>query len=567
MKKKLTLQELEHQNKEYTILLEKYKIINEQLQQSKKLIYEKEKLFNAIFNNNPNPTHLVDKDFNIILTNDKLLELKQLKQEDIKYKKCYEVYQGRTSVCEKCMVKHVFDGELMASYENQITTHDGNVRYFKTFAYPIFDDNGKIIYASETTIDITDKKQVEQKLQQQNQEYLALNEEYKTQNEKLIISQKKAEENDMLKTKFIHNMSHEIRTPMNGILGFANILNNKDVTNTQKERFIKIIQSSGKQLLQIIDDILEISRLETKQVKIYEEKVCLNDVLLELFSIFDIKAKEKKLSLYLERTLSEAQSTIITDKVKLNKILNNLLENAIKYTNDGFIEIGYKLIDNNIKIYVKDTGIGIAPKNQKIIFERFSQEDNNLSKKTKGLGLGLSIAKENAELLGGKLNVKSKKGKGSEFFINMPYKPTIKENKKNKTLVLLAEDEDINYLYYTELVESFENNIKLIHAKDGKEAVKICKENNEIKLVLMDLKMPIMDGFEATKLIKELRPDLPVIAQSAYTSNKDKEKALDSGCEDFLTKPVFEEDLQKIIDKYFVKKKEAVSKIVIQSEA
>jgi len=384
--------------------------------------------------------------------------------------------------------------------------------------------------------------------------------------QEVIKAKHKAEESDQLKTEFINNMSHEIRTPMNGILGFSNFLKNPDLTDAKRNYYINIIQNSGKQLMRIIDDILEISKLGTKQVKVTEKEVCLNDLLLEHFSIFDIKAKENRTPLYFKKELSDKKSTILTDETKLNKILSNLLENALKFTNTGFIEFGYKIKNNKIEIYVKDTGIGIKPEKQDIIFERFSQEEKSLSRNVGGLGLGLSIAKENAELLGGKITLKSEKGKGSTFFVTIPYKPvkhkhendnsntdkTETAKKQDKYSILIVEDEEVNYLYLDTLLENFELNLKTLHAKHGKEAVEMCKEKTEIDFVLMDMKMPIMNGFEATKLIKKCLPNLPIVAQTAYSTRDEKEQAFSAGCDDFISKPISEKTLNGIINKYLI---------------
>ena len=379
----------------------------------------------------------------------------------------------------------------------------------------------------------------------------------------------KAEESDKLKTEFINNMSHEIRTPMNGILGFSNFLNEEDLSTEKQKHYIKIIQNSGNQLMRIIDNILEISKLGTKQVVANEKEICLNDILLGLFSIFDIKAKENKTPLYLKKGFSDNNSLIFTDETKLNKILSNLLENALKFTNEGFIEFGYQLKNDELEFFVTDTGIGIAIDKQETIFERFSQEEKELSKNVGGLGLGLSIAKENAELLGGKITLKSEKGKGATFLVTIPYKPVISETeiynfenndynlleKQDEYTILIVEDEEVNYLYLETLIENIiEFNSKILHAKNGKEAIEICKFNSKINIVLMDLKMPIMNGFDATKLIKELRSDLPIIAQTAYTTNEDKEKAFTAGCDDFISKPISEETLNEILNKYLINK-------------
>lgn len=430
----------------------------------------------------------------------------------------------------------------------------------------IYDEKMEPQILSGIVQDITVRKRTELLIAERNEEILIQNEEYRRINEELAIEREKAEESDRLKTQFINNMSHEIRTPMNGILGFSNLLSKPTLSESKKEYYIKIIQNSGNQLLRIIDDILEISILGTKQVTVNEEEFCLNDLLLELFSIFDIKAKENKTPLYLKKGLSDKASNIKSDKSKILKILGNLIENALKFTNSGFIEFGYSLIKDAepkqmIEIYVKDTGIGIRPEKQELIFERFSQEEKENPGNIGGLGLGLSIAKENAELLGGNISLKSEKGKGATFFVNIPYKQVntsshnvslkeIARELQEKFVVLVAEDEEVNYLFIETLLED-EINLKceIIHAKNGAEAVEICKQNTNIDLVLMDIKMPLMNGYEALELIKEFCPDLPIIAQTAYSSASDKEKALLAGFDDFISKPIILEELREIINK------------------
>jgi PAS domain S-box-containing protein len=417
---------------------------------------------------------------------------------------------------------------------------DGRFFWEQATVTPIKNEEGEIVNFLLIKEDITSLKEAEKKM---------------------IDAKERAEESDNLKTEFLNNMSHEIRTPMNGILGFSDFLSDANLSNEKRKNYVQIIQNSGDQLLRIIDDILEISRLETKQVTLKEEKTNLNDFLFELFAIFDLKAKGNQISLYLEKGLSNEKSVVLIDSIKLHKVLSNLLENALKFTNQGQINFGYQLKDKRLKFFVRDTGIGIPKGKIKIIFERFSQGDKELSKKIGGLGLGLSIAKENIILLGGDITVESKMMAGSTFKFDIPFKPSysgieihekdISDATENKLTFLIVEDEEVNFMFIEILLlEKLKIKCHIIHAINGKEAVKICKTNEYIDLVLMDLKMPVMNGFEATELIKEFRPDLPIIAQSAYTSNEDRKRAEDAGCIDFISKPITKETLTNALSNF-----------------
>ncbi len=310
-----------------------------------------------------------------------------------------------------------YDGEW------KIITRDGEQRIWEFRTSPVGQLPDGRNALSSMAVDITERKEFEIELKDKTEEIEAQNEELMSINQELLIAKEHAEESDHLKSSFIANMSHEIRTPMNGIIGFSGLLNEPDLTEDKRKKFTSVIIKSSEQLLRVIDNIVEISRLETRQVKAIESKVCLNDLLTELHMIFEINTRESGIRLLLTKGLSDEESNILSDETKLNKILGNLLENALKFTRKGYIEIGYKLERPNLEIYVKDTGIGIAPEKQTVIFERFSQEDKDASEAHSGLGLGLSIAKENSELMGGQISLSSEKNKGSIFTVTIPYKP------------------------------------------------------------------------------------------------------------------------------------------------
>ncbi len=385
------------------------------------------------------------------------------------------------------------------------------------------------------------------------------NEEIKRINIELEKAKRQAEESNSLKSAFISNLSHEIRTPMNGIIGFASLLSNEELSFDEKRNFIQIIINSSKQLLRIIDDILEIAKLEAKQIIVHEEEVSINDLMFELYNDFAISAKEIEVPLYIKRTLSDEESIIYSDRKRLIKILGNLLENALKFTRFGHIVFGYTFKGDELEFYIKDTGVGIKTEARDLIFERFAQAENKLSRTTSGLGLGLSIAKENTELLGGNIRFESKEGEGSTFFVSIPYNPAtgagksiLKSGEKfdNKPTILIVEDEEVNLFYLQTLLNRMNGGIRVLHASNGKEVVELCTTNTFIDLVLMDIKLPVLNGIDATLKIKEMHPDLPVVVQSAYTSSSDIEKAFLAGVNQYITKPVRREDLQRVLDTY-----------------
>jgi PAS domain S-box-containing protein len=361
----------------------------------------------------------------------------------------------------------------------------------------------------------------------------------------------KAEESDKLKTAFLHNISHEIRTPMNAIIGFSELLTKPGTPPEKGKYYADIVNQSCNQLLMVISDIVNIATIEAGLAKIEVEEFNINSVIKFVHQQFVIKAENLKINLTNECNLPDEEAVIKCDKTKFSEILINLIGNAFKFTKHGTISFGYRLVDNFIEFFVKDTGIGIPKELFDEIFFRFRQVEYTTTRQYGGSGLGLSISKAYVELLGGKIWLMSEPEKGSTFFFTIPYilvqkgmvaKVKIEHEIKLESLkaktILIAEDEDSNFMLLEEILSV--TDWKIIRAMDGVEAVDFCRENADIDLVLMDLKMPIMDGYEATKQIKTMRPELKIMAQTAYASENDKNKAIQCGCVDVITKPINE---------------------------
>lgn len=364
----------------------------------------------------------------------------------------------------------------------------------------------------------------------------------------LVKAKDKAEEGERLMTAFLQNISHEIRTPLNAIMGFSGLLVENELTSDKRKDFVSIILKSSSQLLNIVNDILTISSIETRQVKLSLTNANLNQLIDSIYAYFKSEADSNGLELKFNKGLSDNRADVYTDIMKLHQILFNLISNALKFTKTGSITFGYDVNEGEtgeyLSFFVKDTGIGIEKERHQLIFEKFRKIDNKTGVLNRGIGLGLSIAKAFADIMGGRIWVQSVPGEGSVFYLEIPYKPIYEgitmENKnvENTSVILVAEDEEYNYLYLDELLNKL--GLKHIQAKDGKEAIDICLENKNVNLVLMDIKMPVIDGYTAAQKIKEFSPKIPIIAQSAYALEHEREKFRDV-FDDYLAKPINKE--------------------------
>lgn len=414
---------------------------------------------------------------------------------------------------------------------------------------------------------VVDRKQTQEQLKQKNEEIEAQNEEYKKINEELVIAIEKAEESDRLKSAFLSNMSHEIRTPMNGILGFTSLLKEQNLSGDERNEFIEIIERSGDRMLNTINDIIDISKIEAGQVQVSKSDVNINELLESLYKFFKPEANRKGINLQFKNAVTGEMAVTKTDKEKLYSVLTNLIKNSIKYSKSGTIEFGYFLKQegkaSHYEFFVKDNGIGIPKNRHEAIFDRFVQADIADRYAYEGNGLGLSICKAYVEMLGGKIWVESEEGNGSQFYFNIPYTnqktnhPEILnnghtdiENKWSMKLkILIAEDEEFTQRHLTVILKSIGKEI--LKAKDGLEAINLCREHKDIDLILMDIKMPRKNGYEALEEIRKFNKDVIIIAQTAYALPGDREKALNAGCNDYISKPINKEELTEKINQFF----------------
>ena len=435
------------------------------------------------------------------------------------------------------------NGEVR-DYEIRFKTKNGEIKVASVNASLIFDADGKPNHIDGSLRDISERKKAEQEL---------------------IKAKEKAEESDRLKSAFLANMSHEIRTPMNGILGFAELLKEPQLTGEKQQNYIRIIEKSGKRMLNIINDLVSISKIEAGQMNVSISATNINDQIESVYNFFSPEVERKGLHLIIQSLLPSKEAIIKTDRDKLYAILTNLVGNAFKFTSAGSIEFGVEKKGGYFEFFVKDTGVGVPENKKKIIFERFRQGSELLSKPYEGAGLGLSISKSYVEMLSGKMWLESEPEEGSTFYFTLPCNMESEANAVRKDVpsgtgvnnqvknlkILIAEDDEAAVYFLSTALDIYCKEI--LTAGTGVEAVEACRNNPDIDLVLMDIRMPEMSGIEATRQIRQFNKDVIIIAQTAYAMAGDREKSIASGCNDHLSKPVIIGELRRLMQRYFGK--------------
>jgi PAS domain S-box-containing protein len=498
-------------------------------------------IFKLLFDNSPFTIIHFDLNGVIRLCNKQNLNILGIESENIYGLNLFQLNENEII---KKQVKETLNGQK-SHYEGSIKLkHRTTEHYIKIDTSPIYDKYGVMLGGIMMVEDINERKHAEIKLQK---------------------AKEKAEEADTLKTAFLANMSHEIRTPMNAIIGFSDLLLDPEISQDEKVEYVNIIKNNGNTLLNIIDDIIDIAKIEAGQIKIYKTQCNVNEILYEMFTYFNKQKKLlKKDTIDIILNPNNVQNLIVlSDPYRLRQIISNLLNNALKFTDKGFITFGCNVEQNYVKFYVTDTGIGIPEDKLEEIFKPFRQADFSPTRRYGGTGLGLTISKNLVEILGGSMWVISTPGKGSTFYFTLPYQKigatmfsddektvSISNYNWENKVILIVEDDVTNYKFLERTLRK--SKAEIIWAKDGKPAVDLCQTDQKIDLILMDIQMPRMDGLEATKLIRKIRKDIPIIAQTAYVMTSDKDKSLKAGCNDYIAKPIKIPLLLEKINKYLM---------------
>ncbi|HEX2919781.1 MAG TPA: PAS domain S-box protein [Bacteroidales bacterium] len=509
-------------------------VIKTDITQGKKLaekLEENEQKYRTAFYMNPCAISINKLDGTYINVNEGFAKLTGFTQEEVLYKSTAEIDIWVYQEDKIRFLKELKENDKVENLEVKFRLKNGEIKIGLISAVIITLKNEPHILS--ITRDINERKLIEKELRE---------------------AKEKAEESDRLKTSFLHNMSHEIRTPLNAIVGFSGIMAIPGQSSDKLKLFADMISSSSEKLIDIITDVIEISQLQAQKAKLNSGEVKISSLVENILPRFQQKAAERNINLHVKDNIDPG-FTFITDAEKLKRIISHLLDNAIKFTFSGGIIFSIEKDEKDLILSFTDTGIGIDKDQQKIIFEPFRQAETGLQRNFEGNGLGLSLVKSYSELLKGKVCLISEEGRGTNVIVKLPINNKCQNiEKKNKirvvkethseTTILIAEDEIINYIYLKELLQN--NETIILHASNGQEAIDLCKENEFIDIILMDIKMPVMDGNIAARLIKEFRPDLPIIGQSAYMIDSDHSNIFD----DFISKPIRHQALKAKLKRY-----------------
>ncbi len=519
---------------------------NEELKEQKNLItkeyYESDKFFSNLIQSAEDAISFYDKDWNLMYSNPAFYSIIGYDKESYQLTEVSDlIHPDERDYFERKVKelkeKGVFNSDL------QLKHKDGHFITLSTRSVAVRDDAGEILGSLTISRDITKLKKVYEDLVKANLE---------------------AETSNRLKTSFLANISHEIRTPLNSVIGFSNLLLSDDISKELKEEYIEHISHNSEKLLQIIGDIIDLSRLESSQIEISYEEASVSEIVNKVVmdARKEIKRNEKSITLNVQDQFEDNCDLIFTDRIWLKRVLSHIMDNAVKFTLDGSIVISYIKENEDLVFSIKDTGIGIGKENLANIFEEFRQEIEGHHRPFEGLGIGLTLAKEVIDRMGGKISVESEKGIGSEFRFSIPYRPAGSTKAKVKTLLkqedgilnwsskkCLIVDDNKDVLIYLNRILT-DSKIEVLTARSGVEAINIIKEVPDLDIVILDMQMPEMNGIEVTKEIRKINKNIPIIAQTAFIFEDDKDIILQAGCDACLIKPIRKEHLLTLMTSF-----------------
>ena len=495
-----------------------------------------------VFESSPDPMLVVDTRASILDFNSAFLETFNVERELVYGQRIFAFIKRKHWKKAISDFEKTWEKGYLKNLEYEIVRPDGVTFDGEVSSGAIYSGDGKPETMVLIVKNITERKEAEKRL---------------------LEAKYKAEESDKLKTAFLSNMSHEIRTPMNAIVGFSDLLTDENLTQEERRDFIAQINQGADDLMRLIDDIIDIAKIEAGQVNVYISECFIGELFKELQMMFlqNIKRSGKdQVVLNVRWDWPTDELAIYTDPFRLKQILINLLSNAVKFTDEGEIVLGIEEHQEGVRFYVKDSGIGIREEKQRVIFDRFMQAHDTKTKLYGGTGLGLTISKNLTELLGGEIGVESVSGRGATFWFILPRNEVPLKHEaahraprsdilswKGKKM-LIAEDDHSNYYFLFEALK--DTGVEILWSKNGEETLEIFRKHEDLDLVLMDIQMPLKNGYECTRIIKEERPEVAVIAQTAYAMSGEREFSRKAGCDDYLSKPIKVSELLDVIAKH-----------------